>query len=97
MAIREGYYVMLHKANQALALAGFKPKTHECTLLGIRGVFNAPDLADTLRRAHRERQNVDYYIHPDRPELQEFKDPQTFIKDTVEPFIRKVDELVETK
>lgn len=41
MAIREGYYVMLHKSNEALALAGFKPRTHECTLLGIRGVFNA--------------------------------------------------------
>lgn len=35
MAIRQGYYVMLHKSNQALALAGFSPENHRCTLLGV--------------------------------------------------------------
>ena len=35
MAIREGYYVMLHKTNEALVLAGFKPRSHGCTLLGL--------------------------------------------------------------
>lgn len=74
MAIEEGYYVMLHKANEALALAGFKSKTHECTLMGLRGIFNVPDLADDLRRAYQERRNVDYYINPEKPELEEFKD-----------------------
>lgn len=95
MAIREGYYIMLHRANEALALAGFKSKTHECTLLGIRGIFNAPGLADDLRRAHRERQNVDYYMNPEKPELVEFKDPESFIKNVVNPFTDRVDELIE--
>lgn len=44
---------MLHKANQALALAGFKPYTHECTLLGIRGIYNKPKLTNMLRRAKK--------------------------------------------
>lgn len=95
MAIREGYYVMLHKANEALALAGFKPRTHECTLLGIRGVFNAPELADMLRRASEERRNVDYYINPEKPELVEFAGPEGFVENTVERFVERVDELIE--
>lgn len=95
MAIREGYYVMLHKANEALALAGFKPRTHECTLLGIRGIFNAPELADLLRRALEERKNVDYFIDPDNPELEEFASPEQFIEETVEEFVDKVDQLIQ--
>lgn len=95
MAIREGYYVMLHKANEALALAGFKPRTHECTLLGIRGVFNAPELADLLRRAFEERKNVDYFIDPENPELEEFASPEQFIEETTEEFVDGVDQLVQ--
>lgn len=95
MAIREGYYVMLHKANEALALAGFKPRTHECTQLGIRGIFNAPELADMLRRAYTERQNVDYFIDPEDPELAEFAGPEQFVEDTMERFVERVDALIE--
>lgn len=95
MAIREGYYVMLHKANEALALAGFKTRTHECTLLGIRGIFNAPELADMLRRAYRERRNVDYYINPQDPELEEYPGPSQFVSDTVDRFVEAVDALIE--
>ena len=95
MAIREGYYVMMHKANEALALAGFKPRNHECTLLGIRGVFNAPGLADMLRRAYEERRNVDYFIDPENPELAEFAGPESFIEETVKQFVKQVDELIE--
>jgi uncharacterized protein (UPF0332 family) len=80
MAIREGYYVMLHKANEALALAGFKPRTHECTLLGIRGIFNAPELANLLRRAFEERKNVDYFIDPDNPESKSLPSPNSSSK-----------------
>ncbi len=94
MAIEEGYYVMLHKANEALALAGFKPKTHKCTLLGLRGVFNAPEIADKLRRASKERKNVDYYINPEKPELEEFKDPEKFVNEVMEPFVERLDELI---
>ncbi len=95
MAIVEGYYVMLHKANQALALAGFKSKSHECTLIGLRGIFNVPDLADDLRRAYQERKNVDYYINPDNPQLEEFKSPKKFVKNMMKPFVQKVDEIIE--
>lgn len=95
MAIREGYYVMLHKANEALALAGFKPRTHACSLLGIRGVFDAPELADMLRRAGDERLNVDYFIDPDDPDLAEFASPEVFVEETVSEFVDRVDELID--
>jgi uncharacterized protein (UPF0332 family) len=94
MAIRQGYYVMLHKSNQALALAGFSPKNHRCTLLGIRGVFDAPELADSLRRASKERNNVDYGMNPHDPQLKEFDAPQNFLADTVEPFVFSVDDAI---
>lgn len=97
MAIREGYYVMLHKANEALALSGFKARTHECTLLGIRGVFNAPELADMLRRAFNERRNVDYFMDPGDPELAEFAGPEQFVEETMERFVVRVDELIEAE
>lgn len=95
MAFREGYYVMLHKSSEALALAGFDVKTHECTLLGVRGVFNAPELADSLRRAKDERTNVDYYIDPDDPELVEFAGPGSFIEEEVLSFVARVDDVIE--
>lgn len=94
MAIREGYYVRLHKANEAIALAGFKPRSHECILLGIRGLFDAPELADLLRRAYQERRNVDYYIDPEDPELVEFAGPEAFVHGTMNEFVDRTEELI---
>ena len=45
IAIVEGYYSMLHKANEALAQAGFKTGAYKCTLLGLRGGLKTSDLA----------------------------------------------------
>ena len=95
MAIRQGYYVMLHKANEALALAGFKVSTHECTLLGIRGIYNAPDLADSLRRASEERTNVDYDMDPSEPQLRHFDSASAFVEDEMEPFVERIAEIVD--
>lgn len=95
LAIKEGYYAMFHKANEALVLAGFESKSHHCTLLGLRGIFDAPDLADTLRRARRERKNVDYGMDPEEPALEEFTDPEQFVESVVDPFLEDVDELVD--
>ena len=97
MAIRQGYYVMLHKANQALVLAGFKPNTHRCTLLGLRGIFNEPELADTMRRAAAERNNVDYGMDSQDPTFEFFGDPESFVHDEVKPFITSVDDLIESE
>jgi uncharacterized protein (UPF0332 family) len=97
IAIVEGYYSMLHKANQVLTLAGFKPDSHKCTLLGIRGVFDRSDLAETLQRAMDERINVDYYMDPEKPDMEEFKDPQNFVNQEVKPFIQEIEELIESE
>lgn len=97
MAFKEGYYAMLHTANAALALAGFKCNSHVCTLLGLRGIFDAPDLADSLRRGSEERQNVDYRTDPENPELQEFQDPSTFLESVVEPFVADVEALLDER
>lgn len=95
MAIRQGYYVMLHKANEALALAGFKANTHTCTLLGIRGIFDAPKLADSLRRASEERKVVDYQMDPSNPQLQHYSSASEFIENEMLPFIREINRLID--
>jgi len=95
MAIRVGYYAMMHAANEALALAGFKIQTHHCTMMGLRGVFNAPDLADRLRRAREERNNVDYRMDPEDPSLENYESAERFLDETVDPFLDAIDELIE--
>jgi len=97
ISIVEGYYSMLHKSNEALALSGFKPDSHKCTMLGIRGVFERSDLAKSLQKAMDERINVDYYMNPDKPDLQEFSDPKEFIETEAKPFLRKIDDLIESE
>lgn len=94
-AIPKGYYAMFHKANQAIARAGYDTKNHWCTLRGLRGLFNAPDLARDLQRAMDERENVDYNIDPDNPTLAEFSSPEDFIENVVDPFIATVDGIIE--
>jgi hypothetical protein len=48
-----------------------------------------------LRRAFEERKNVDYFIDPDNPELEEFASPEQFIEETVEEFVDEVDQLIQ--
>lgn len=94
ISIVEGYYSMLHKANQALALAGFKADSHKCTLLGLRGVFGKSDLAGDLQAAGDERLNVDYFMNPEKPDL-DYTEPKNFIKETVKPFLEELDSLID--
>lgn len=94
IAVVEGYYAMLHKANEALARAGFKIGSHRCTILGLRGVFEASDLADTLRQAGDDRVDIDYHIDPDE-ETAATPDPEEFVEETVDPFIDDVDQLID--
>ncbi len=89
LAIKQGYYAMLHRANAALALAGFKVTSHACTIEGLTGLFDESDLADDLRQAFEERLNVDYEIHPERPELGEFENAHAFVENTMQPFLKK--------
>jgi len=95
LAIRQGYYTMLHKANATLALAGFKVASHVCTIEGLSAVFGASELANNLRRAGDERLNVDYNIDPDSPALEEFDSATSFVEETMEPFLEEVDALLE--
>lgn len=97
IAIVEGYYSMLHKANEALALAGFKPDSHKCTMLGIRGVFERSDLAKDLQEGMDERINVDYYLNPEKPDSESFTDPGDFIENKAEPFIQEVNSLIRSE
>jgi hypothetical protein len=85
---------MLHKANEACALAGFQSNAHEFTLIDVQGLFNPPELIDALRMPHTEGQNVDYRINPESPDLKEFENPEQFINADAEPFVREIDELI---
>jgi uncharacterized protein (UPF0332 family) len=97
IAIVEGYYSMLHKANEALALAGFKPDSHKCTMLGIRGVFERSDLAKNLQEGMDERVNVDYYMNPEKSDSEDLSSPDEFIENKVEPFIQEINSLIDSE
>lgn len=93
-AINQGYYAMFHEANQAMARAGFDSNSHRCTLLGLRGLYDAPELARELQRAMDERRNVDYRIDPGDPAFEEFASIDQFISETVDPFLDAVNRLI---
>lgn len=97
LAIRQGYYAMLHQTNAALALAGFKTGSHICAIKGLSAVFESSDLADDLRRAGEERINVDYNIDPDSPSLEEFDSAKEFVDNVMHPFLEKIDKLLQKK
>jgi len=94
IAVVEGYYAMLHKANEALARAGFKIESHRCTILGLRGVFEESDLADTLRQAGDDRVDIDYHLDPEG-DSDAAPDPDSFVQDTVDTFLDDIDQLMD--
>ena len=63
----------------------------------IKRGFQESELAKSLQESFDERINVDYYMNPDKPDLQEFKNPETFVQETVRPFREQIDDITESQ
>lgn len=96
LAVLLGYFAIEHKANQLLALHGYKVESHICTQVGMSRIIARKDLAQKLSSIFTERQEIGYRLF-----ARENKDEQAYAKALVEkevlPFIEEVDKLVKEK
>src|SRR3989338_10691312 len=60
LAILLGYFAMEHKANQLLALNGYKVESHICTQMALSRILEKKDLARKISSVFELRQNVGY-------------------------------------
>src|SRR3989338_1646006 len=61
-AIILAYFAMEHKANQLLALQGYKVESHSCTQMGLSRIVGRKDLAKLLSDVFILRQNIGYRL-----------------------------------
>lgn len=94
IAISEAYYAMMHKANQALALAGYDVGSHLCTLIGLSRVLGRPELADRLRQAGDRRLETDYELDPENPPYDEGR-TRGFVEEVLVDFLSDIEGVIE--
>lgn len=94
IAVVEAYYAMMHKANQALAIAGYDVKSHICTIVGLSRVLDRPDLAEKLRQAGARRLETDYELDPENPPYN-FDETKRFVGKTMENFLNELENEIE--
>ena len=60
LAVLIGHFAMEHKANQLLALQGYKIESHICTQIALSRIVGRKDLAKKLSDIFTLRQSVGY-------------------------------------
>lgn len=94
IAVAEAYYTMMHKANQALALAGYDIGSHLCTLIGLSRILDKPELADRLRQAGERRLETDYELDPEKPPYNE-RATRRFVEEAMSDFLSELEGIIE--
>lgn len=94
LAILTGYFAIEHKANQILALNGYKVESHICTQMALSRILDKKDLARTISKVFELRQNVGYRMFLKHGE-EERKNAEIIMNKEVIPFIEEINELVE--
>lgn len=93
-AILIGHFAMEHKANQLIALHGYKVESHICTQIGLSRIALRKDLAKKLSDIFVLRQGVGYRITLKQSEESRAEAEKT-INETVIPFFEEIDKLAE--
>ena len=93
-AILLGYFALEHKANQLLALRGYKVESHLCTQIALSRVLQRKDLARTMSEVFELRQNVGYRIFLRHSE-EERKTVDKIINEKVLLFIKEINKLIQ--
>lgn len=96
LAVLLGYFAMEHKANQLLALHGYKVESHICTQIGISRIVGRKDLAQKLSIVFTERQEIGYRLFS-RENKDEHKYSQALVDNEIVPFLEEVDKLIKDK
>lgn len=94
VAILIAYFSLEHKANQLLALYGYKVESHICTQMGLSRVAQRKDLAKMLSDIFTLRQNIGYRMA--LTQSQESKlEAERVVKEILIPFTEEVDKLTQ--
>ena len=96
LAVLLGYFSMEHKANQILALHGYKVESHICTQLAISRIIGRKDLAQELSAIFDERQNIGYRLFM-RENEDEQKKAREIVEKRIIPFVEEIDNLIKEK
>ena len=92
-AIILAYFAMEHKANQLLALHGYKVESHSCTQMGLSRIVERKDLAKQLSDIFILRQNIGYRLTLTRSEEGK-KEAEEIIYGVVINFIEEIDKVL---
>lgn len=88
------HFAMEHKANQLLALHGYKVESHICTQIGLSRIIWRKDLAKYLSDIFTLRQSIGYRMTLKYSGEAKNEAEETFNK-TVIPFFEEIDKLIE--
>ncbi len=91
-AVVLAYFAIEHKANQLLALLGYKVESHVCTQMGLSKIAGRKDLAKQLSDMFTLRQNIGYRLTLIQSEEGKKEAMQTVTEKTV-PFMEEIDKL----
>lgn len=93
LATLVGFFAMEHKANQLLALHGYKVESHVCTQMALSRILEKKELAKQLSKVFDSRQYIGYRMFLKHSE-EERKNTEKIINEDVVHFIKEVDELI---
>lgn len=94
LAILTGYFAIEHKANQIMALKGYKIESHICIQIALSRILGKRDLAKKISRVFELRQGIGYRMFLKHSE-EERKNTEKIINEDIIPFIKEIDEMVE--
>jgi len=87
------HFAMEHKANQLLAVHGYKVESHICTQIGLSRIIGRKDLAKKLSDIFALRQSIGYRMTLKQGEESK-KEAEKAIKETVIPFFEEIDKII---
>src|SRR3989344_2441488 len=94
LAILIGYFAMEHKANQIIALQGYKVESHVCTQMALSRILEKKDWARKLSEIFGLRQTIGYRMSL-KHSPEEKKNAEDIVLENVIPFIKEIDALIE--
>jgi uncharacterized protein (UPF0332 family) len=90
LAVLLGHFAMEHKANQLLALHGYKFESHICAQIGLSRMIGRKDLAKKLSDVFALRQSIGYRMDLKQSEENK-KEAEKAVNELVIPFIEEID------
>ena len=88
-----GYFAMEHKANELLALNGYKVESHICTQICLSRVLGRKELAKKLSTAFNLRQAAGYRMFLEHGEAEKENAKKVMDKE-ITPFIEEINKLI---